>query len=112
MFSLGRDIRLKPAQKGDPLDFFIYPYAELDGKPASDSLKNEYSFRRFHPLDASAKSLHRWVIRYQQPSVAQTLLSVLLRASRRQNQKPCSELTAPYSVMMTNSSSMQPLLMQ
>jgi transglutaminase-like putative cysteine protease len=44
MFTMGRDIRLKPAQKGDPLNYFVYPYAELDGKPFSD-LKNEYTFR-------------------------------------------------------------------
>jgi transglutaminase-like putative cysteine protease len=44
MFSMGRDIRLKPAQKGEPLNYFVYPYAELDGKPFSD-LKNEYTFR-------------------------------------------------------------------
>jgi len=44
MMSLGRDIRLKPAQKGDPLNFFFCPCAELDGKPVSDSLKNEYTF--------------------------------------------------------------------
>src|SRR5262249_24753934 len=29
MFTMGRDIRLKPAQKGDPLNYFVYPYAEL-----------------------------------------------------------------------------------
>jgi transglutaminase-like putative cysteine protease len=44
MFSMGRDIRLKPAQKGEPLNYFVYPYAELDGRPFSD-LKNEYTFR-------------------------------------------------------------------
>lgn len=44
MFSLGRDIHLKPAQKGEALNYFVYPYAELDGKPF-DGLKNEYSFR-------------------------------------------------------------------
>jgi hypothetical protein len=44
MFSMGRDIRLKPLQKGEPLNYFVYPYAELDGKPFSD-LKNEYTFR-------------------------------------------------------------------
>lgn len=32
-FTVGRDIRLDPPQHGDPLNFFIYPYAELDGKP-------------------------------------------------------------------------------
>jgi transglutaminase-like putative cysteine protease len=44
MFSLGRDIRLKPSQKGQPLNYFVYPYAELDGKPFAQ-LKNEFSFR-------------------------------------------------------------------
>ena len=42
--SLGRDIRLNPAQKGDPLNYFVYPYAKLDGK-VFGGLKNEYSFR-------------------------------------------------------------------
>jgi transglutaminase-like putative cysteine protease len=32
-FTVGRDIRLDPPQQGDPLNYFIYPYAELDGKP-------------------------------------------------------------------------------
>jgi len=32
-FSVGRDIRLDPPQQGEPLNYFIYPYAELDGKP-------------------------------------------------------------------------------
>jgi transglutaminase-like putative cysteine protease len=44
MFSLGRDIRLNPPQGGDPLNYFVYPYAELDGKPFT-ALKNEFSFR-------------------------------------------------------------------
>lgn len=44
MLSMGRDIRLKPAQKGDPLNYFVYPYAELDGQPFAD-LKNEYAYR-------------------------------------------------------------------
>ncbi|HXU19179.1 MAG TPA: transglutaminase domain-containing protein [Verrucomicrobiae bacterium] len=44
MFSLGRDIRLSPAQAGDPLNYFVYSYAELDGKPFED-LKSDYSFR-------------------------------------------------------------------
>jgi len=31
-FSRGRDIVLEPKQQGEPLNYFIYPYAELDGK--------------------------------------------------------------------------------
>jgi len=33
-FSAGRDIVLTPAQKGGPLNYFIYPYAEIDCKEA------------------------------------------------------------------------------
>ena len=32
-FSRGRHLELNPAQKGPPLNFFVYPYAELDGRP-------------------------------------------------------------------------------
>ncbi len=34
-FSKNRDVTLTPAQKGEPLNYFIYPYAEIDGKTAS-----------------------------------------------------------------------------
>jgi transglutaminase-like putative cysteine protease len=42
-FTVGRDIRLDPPQQGDPLNYFIYPYAELDGKPFA--LEPKFSFR-------------------------------------------------------------------
>ncbi len=32
-FSRGRDIHLSPHQQGDPLNFFVDAYAELDGRP-------------------------------------------------------------------------------
>jgi transglutaminase-like putative cysteine protease len=32
-FTRGRDLTLEPRQAGDPLNYFIYPYAEVDGKP-------------------------------------------------------------------------------
>ena len=32
-FSQGRDIDLVPQQEGPPLNFFVYPYVEVDGKP-------------------------------------------------------------------------------
>ncbi|MGH9689171.1 MAG: transglutaminase-like domain-containing protein [Candidatus Acidiferrales bacterium] len=44
MFSMGRDIRLVPPQKGEPLNYFVYPYAELDGKPY-DAISHDASFR-------------------------------------------------------------------
>jgi len=32
-FSTGRDIRLNPPQQGERLNFFVFPYAEIDGRP-------------------------------------------------------------------------------
>jgi transglutaminase-like putative cysteine protease len=31
-FSRGRDLVLTPPQKGEPLNYFVFPYAEIDGK--------------------------------------------------------------------------------
>ena len=42
-FTVGRDILLDPPQQGDPLNYFIYPYAELDGKPFA--LESRFSFQ-------------------------------------------------------------------
>lgn len=45
-FTLGRDLVLEPRQAGEPLNFFIYPYAEVDGKPWKDKLPLTVKFRR------------------------------------------------------------------
>jgi transglutaminase-like putative cysteine protease len=42
-FTVGRDIRLDPPQQGDPLNYFIYPYAEVDGKPFA--VESKFSFQ-------------------------------------------------------------------
>jgi transglutaminase-like putative cysteine protease len=34
--TVGRDIELVPKQDGEPLNYFIYPYAEVDRKPHKD----------------------------------------------------------------------------
>jgi hypothetical protein len=31
-FSMGRDLRLTPSQEGKPLNYFVYPYVEVDGQ--------------------------------------------------------------------------------
>ena len=31
-FSMGRDLRLNPSQEGKPLNYFVYPYVEVDGR--------------------------------------------------------------------------------
>jgi transglutaminase-like putative cysteine protease len=35
-FSMGRDLRLNPAQDGPPLNYFVYPYVEVGGKQYPD----------------------------------------------------------------------------
>ena len=42
-FTYGRDIRLSSEQKGDPLNYFIYPYAEVNGQPVKN-LQTHFSF--------------------------------------------------------------------
>jgi len=43
-FGYGRDLLLSPEQKGPPLNYFIYPYAEADGHPVT-GLTMHFSFR-------------------------------------------------------------------
>jgi transglutaminase-like putative cysteine protease len=47
-FTYGRDIRLSPEQKGDPLNYFIYPYAEANGQPLKN-LQTHFAFRNVAP---------------------------------------------------------------
>jgi transglutaminase-like putative cysteine protease len=42
-FSTGRDITLSPKQDGPPLNYFVYPYVEVDGKPY-EKLDKHFSF--------------------------------------------------------------------
>ena len=43
-FSTGRDVTLAPPQKGEPLNYIVYPYAELDGKPW-DGVKRKLTYK-------------------------------------------------------------------
>lgn len=42
-FTLGRDLHLNPPQQGEPLNYFVYPYAELDGKQFA--VESKFSFQ-------------------------------------------------------------------
>jgi transglutaminase-like putative cysteine protease len=42
-FSRGRHLILNPAQKGPLLNFFVYPYAELDGRPY-EAIDHKFTF--------------------------------------------------------------------
>jgi len=45
-FSTGRDLTLVPKQSGEPLNYFVYPYVEVDGKPLpADKLKMAFSYQ-------------------------------------------------------------------
>jgi len=44
LFTRGRDIRFNPAQEGEALNYFIYPYAERNGMPLND-IAWEFRFR-------------------------------------------------------------------
>ena len=42
-FTRGRDIDLMPKQAGPPLNYFVYPYAEADGKPLDVARTYEFA---------------------------------------------------------------------
>jgi transglutaminase-like putative cysteine protease len=42
-FTVGRDLELNPKQAGKPLNYFVYPYIEVDGKEYSD-VSTAFSF--------------------------------------------------------------------
>lgn len=45
-FSTGRDLVLEPEQQGAPLNYFVYPYVEVNGKPLEKSrIKLEFTYR-------------------------------------------------------------------
>lgn len=45
-FSHGRDVVLTPRQAGAPLNFFVYPYCEIDGKEAAkDAVTRAFAFK-------------------------------------------------------------------
>lgn len=47
-FSRGRHLTLMPAQQGPPLNFFVYPYAEIDGKP-HEAIDHSFTFADLEP---------------------------------------------------------------
>jgi|SRR5271156_5925025 len=52
LFTYGRDLRLSAEQHGPPLNYFIYPYAEIAGQPVKD-LQSHFYFRE---LGAAAQT--------------------------------------------------------
>jgi hypothetical protein len=50
-FTIGRDIRLNPQQASGPLNYFIYPFAEADGKPV-EGIRKQFFFKDLDPASA------------------------------------------------------------
>ncbi len=51
-FTVGRDIKLNPKQHGQPLNYFVYPYAELNGEEYP-SVAIAFSFANAGPARSS-----------------------------------------------------------
>jgi transglutaminase-like putative cysteine protease len=51
-FTTGRDLTLEPRQEGPALNYFVYPYVEVDGKPFDGKIERKFSYRN---LAATAK---------------------------------------------------------
>jgi transglutaminase-like putative cysteine protease len=51
-FSKGRDIVLSPPQRGAPLNYFVYPYVEVDGEKYT-GIETSYSYRDQTPQAAA-----------------------------------------------------------
>lgn len=49
LFTLGRDITLEPQQAGEPLNYFIYPHVEADGKKVE--VETKFFFRDVRSLN-------------------------------------------------------------
>lgn len=43
-FTRGRDLILNPPQAGEPLNYFVYPYVEVDGRKY-ENISNHFSFK-------------------------------------------------------------------
>jgi len=43
-FTIGRDLTLSPKQDGEPLNYFVYPYVEVDSKPFGN-VDKKFAFR-------------------------------------------------------------------
>jgi transglutaminase-like putative cysteine protease len=52
-FSRGRDLTLNPPQASEAVNFLVYPYAEVDGKPFTD-LGHDFSFRDLNAIGSQA----------------------------------------------------------
>ena len=56
MFSSGRDLQLVPRQAGPPINFLVYPYVEVNGKPyPQEKTRREFTYRDLESGGSRAK---------------------------------------------------------
>jgi transglutaminase-like putative cysteine protease len=55
-FTMGRDLTLNPPQSGPPLNYFVYPYVELNSQPY-DGVEKKFSFRDLSSTGVAAGHL-------------------------------------------------------
>jgi len=51
-FTMGRDLNLSPPQNGKPLNYFVYPYVEVDGQEYGN-VSSAFSFADVAPTVAA-----------------------------------------------------------
>jgi transglutaminase-like putative cysteine protease len=61
-FSTGRDVTLSPKQDGPALNYFVYPYVEVDGKPY-EKLDKQFSFEQTAPAARTKRAAARPAVR-------------------------------------------------
>ncbi|MEX2176941.1 MAG: transglutaminase domain-containing protein [Pirellulaceae bacterium] len=55
-FSVGRDLTLVPKQAGEPLNFFVHPYVEVDGKQwPNEKIKLQMAYQDIETQEGSKK---------------------------------------------------------
>lgn len=57
-FTQGRDIQLNPSQHGEPLNYFIYPYVQVDGKEHV-KVDRTFRFQNLPSAESQAKAASR-----------------------------------------------------
>jgi transglutaminase-like putative cysteine protease len=57
-FTAGRDLTLQPKQAGGPLNYFIYPYVEVDGKPF-EGVEKKFTYQEASPSHSGAQGVAR-----------------------------------------------------
>jgi transglutaminase-like putative cysteine protease len=89
-FTVGRDIRLDPPQRGDPLNYFIYPYAELDALRAlSRSERKRLSNMRYSYCPSAREGAAEGKISSENVSVPKLGLRVMRTLARMASPLVC-----------------------